>query len=133
MSDQNFNKTVESLFNSMDGFMSSKTVVGEPITVNDTIILPLVDVSFGVGAGAWSRENKDSAAGGIGGKMSPGAVLVIRDDSVRMIPVHSSDPVAKIIDMVPDIIRQFRKKTEEDKEVEETVENIIDPKKNGDN
>ena len=42
-----FQTTVESLMKGMDGFVSSKTVVGEPIQVGETIILPLVDVSFG--------------------------------------------------------------------------------------
>ena len=46
-----FNETVASLFKGMDSFLSAKTVVGEAVHVNDTIILPLVDVSFGVGAG----------------------------------------------------------------------------------
>ena len=41
----------------MENFITTKTVVGEPIKVsNDTVILPLVDVSFGVGAGAVSKE-----------------------------------------------------------------------------
>ncbi len=38
----------------MDAFISAKTVVGDAVTVKDTIILPLVDVSFGVGAGAFA-------------------------------------------------------------------------------
>ena len=74
-----FDTTVASLFKGMDGFLSAKTVVGEPVTVNDTIILPLVDVSFGVAAGAGNNDNKNTAAGGLGGKMSPSAVLVIHD------------------------------------------------------
>ena len=58
----NFQSTVESLFKGMDSFITTKTVVGETITVGDTIILPLVDVTFGVGAGAFSGEKKLMAA-----------------------------------------------------------------------
>lgn len=128
MSDHAFNETVESLFKGMDNFMTTKTVVGDAIHVNDTLILPLVDVTFGVGAGAWSQEHKHSAGGGMGGKMSPSAVLVIKDGSVRMIPVHSSDPVTKIIDMAPDIIHRFTGKSNEDDAVTEAVEHIVDEK-----
>ena len=71
-----FQATVESLMKGMDGFVSSKTVVGEPIQVGETIILPLVDVSFGMGAGAFCGEKKKNSGGGIGGKMSPSSVLV---------------------------------------------------------
>ena len=54
--ENNFKETVSSLFKGMDGFVSAKTVVGDAIHVGDTIILPLVDVSFGVGAGAFAGD-----------------------------------------------------------------------------
>ena len=60
-----FNETVASLFKGMDSFLSAKTVVGEAVHVNDTIILPLVDVSFGVGAGAFAGDKKNNAGGGM--------------------------------------------------------------------
>ena len=74
-----FQGVVESLLRGMDTVLSTKTVVGEATKIGDTIILPLVDVSFGVGAGAGSNGTKNSAsgAGGLGGKMTPSAVLVI--------------------------------------------------------
>ena len=53
-SNNNFKSTVEALFKGMDAVVSSKTVVGDAIHINDTIILPLVDVSFGIGAGSSS-------------------------------------------------------------------------------
>ena len=55
MAENSFQNTVEALFKGMDSFITTKTVVGDAITVGDTIILPLVDVSFGVGAGASGR------------------------------------------------------------------------------
>ena len=60
--ENNFKDTVNSLFKGMDGFVSAKTVVGDAIHVGDTIILPLVDVSFGVGAGAFEGDKKITAA-----------------------------------------------------------------------
>ena len=118
-----FESTVASLFKGMDGFLSAKTVVGEPITVNDTIILPLVDVSFSIAAGAGSNDKKNKAAGGMGGKMSPSAVLVIHDGITRLVNVKNQDTITKLVDMVPDIINKFTsKKNDEDPEVEEAVE-----------
>ena len=49
MASNDFNTTVSTLFNGMDSFLTTKTVVGEPTKIGDTIILPLVDVAFGVG------------------------------------------------------------------------------------
>ena len=60
MSDNSFKGTVESLFKGVDGMISSKTVVGDAIHIGDTIILPLVDVSFGLGAGGRRHRREDN-------------------------------------------------------------------------
>ena len=64
MSEKNnndFQSTVEALFKGMDSFITTKTVVGDAIHIGENIILPLVDVSFGVAAGAFSNEAKTTA------------------------------------------------------------------------
>lgn len=108
-----FNNTVESLFKGMDSFLTTKTVVGEAIHIGDTIILPLVDVSFGVGAGAFSPEKKNNGAGGMGGKITPSAVLVIQNGSTKLVNVKNQDGVTKILDMVPDFVNKFASKKEQ--------------------
>ena len=103
----NFQSTVESLFKGMDSFISTKTVVGDAITVGDTIILPLVDVTFGVGAGAFSGEKKNNGGGGMGGKVSPSAVLVISNGVTKLVNIKNQDGLTKILDMVPDFLNKF--------------------------
>ncbi|MDO4519405.1 MAG: GerW family sporulation protein [Eubacteriales bacterium] len=105
--ENNFKETVNSLFKGMDAFISAKTVVGEPITVGDTIILPLVDVSFGVGAGALSGDKKDSGGGGLAGKVTPSAVLVVSNGTTKLVNVKNQDGMTKVLDMVPDFINRF--------------------------
>ena len=85
--ENNFEETVSSLFKGMDGFVAAKTVVGDAIHVGDTIILPLVDVSFGVGAGAFAGEKKNNGGGGSAGKMTPCAVLVIQNGTTKLVNV----------------------------------------------
>ena len=125
MADNNFKGTVEALFHGMDGVVSSKTVVGEAIHINDTIILPLVDVSFAVGAGAFNAEKKERGAGGIGGKMTPCAVLVIQNGHTRLVNIKKQDTITKILDMVPDVIDKFTGDKDE-KMTEEDVMDILD-------
>lgn len=123
-----FNTTVGSLFQGMDKFLSTKTVVGEPTTIGDTIILPLVDVSFGVAAGVFSSTEKNNGAGGMGGKMTASAVLVIKDGQIRLVNVKNQDTVTKVLDMVPDLIDRFQKKGNKDvitEEVEVAVSNVV--------
>ena len=107
-SGNDFKNTVEELFKGMDSFITSKTVVGDAIHVGDTIILPLMDVSFAVGAGAGQGTDKNpGAGGGMGGKMSPSAVLVISNGTTKMVTVKNQDGVSKILDMVPDFVNKF--------------------------
>ena len=103
----NFQNTVDSLFKGMDQFISSKTAVGDAITVGDTIILPLVDVSFAIGAGAFNADKKEKGAGGVGGKMTPCAVLVIQNGHTRLVNIKNQDTITKILDMVPDMVDKF--------------------------
>ncbi len=126
MAENSFNSTVESLFKGMDNFISTKTVVGEAVRVDEnTIILPLVEVSFGVGAGAFSSDSKNNAGGGMGGKISPSSVLVIQNGSSKLVNIKDQDAVTKILDMVPDIINKFTKKSQNKDEMDEKVEAAI--------
>ena len=108
MAENNFKGTVEALFHGMDAVVSSKTVVGDAIHIGDTIILPLVDVSFAVGAGAFNADKKEKGAGGIGGKMTP-----------------SQDTITKLLDMVPDVMDRFTSR-KEDNVTEDDVNKILD-------
>jgi uncharacterized spore protein YtfJ len=91
----------------MDNFITTKTVVGDAVHIGDTIILPLVDVSFGVAAGAFSQEKKDNGAGGMGGKINPSAVLVIQNGVTKLVNVKNQNSFNKILDLVPDIMNKF--------------------------
>ena len=123
MAEENkLNATVESLFKGMDHFITTKTVVGEPIQIGDTIILPLVDVSFGVGAGAMIDGAKNNGGGGMGGKISPSAVLIISNGSTRLVNVKNQDAITKLLDMVPDLLDRFV--PAKDKNADDVVEEI---------
>ncbi len=127
-----FNQTVGTLYKGMDAFLSTKTVVGEPIQVGDTTLIPLVDVNFGVGAGAFGNaKGTNQAGGGMGGKMSPTAVVVIQDGQVRMMPIAEESTLTKILDMIPGVtakIQDFlgKRNKEADAAVEEAVEKLED-------
>ena len=124
-----FNETVASLFKGMDSFLSAKTVVGEAEHVNDTIILPLVDVSFGVGAGAFAGDKKNNAGGGMGGKMSPSAVLVIQNGATKLVNIKNQDTVTKILDMVPDVVDRITGKfgdVKMDDDIDEAISDVTD-------
>ena len=126
MAENNFNATVEALFKGMDGFLTTKTVVGDAVKFDDgTIILPLVDVSFGVGAGAFTGEKKNNAGGGMGGKISPSCVLVIKDGHAKLVNVKNQDVVTKVIDMVPDVLDRFTKDKKQKADLDQKVNEVV--------
>lgn len=58
--DNNITSVMEALVKGAESVFTTKTVVGEATKIDDTIIIPLVDVSFGIGAGASCGAGKDS-------------------------------------------------------------------------
>lgn len=110
--DNGFSSVMESLLKGVDSILTTKTVVGEAKQYGDTIILPLVDVTFGIGAGGAVNDKKDGAGGGLTGKMSPSAVIVIKDGHTKLVNVKNQDALTKILDMVPDVIDKISSKKE---------------------
>lgn len=109
---KSFIGNIEAMFQGMEKFVSSKTVVGEPVKVDNAIIIPLVDISCGMGTGVQSKNNKEGSGGGMGAKMSPAAVLVIQNGVTKLVNVRNQDVINKALDMVPDLINRFTGKNE---------------------
>lgn len=127
MTENNFSSTVESLFRGMDSFLTTKTVVGEAVKFEDgTIVLPLVEVSFGVGAGANANVSAKNCAGGaMFGKITPSSALVIQNGSSKLVSIKDQDSVSKILDMVPDVINKFSKNPKKKDDAEDKAEEVL--------
>ena len=87
--------------------LSTKTVVGEPIVIEGTTVIPLISVGFGfgVGGGKGSDPEKGNGEGGGtggGGGVKPVAVVVINADGVRVEPIKSS--TASVLEKVADSV-----------------------------
>ena len=119
-----FQVNVDTLFKGMENFVTSKTCVGDPIRIGDTIILPLVDVSFGLLASTKNEKDRRNGGGGMGGKMVPSALLIIKDGATRLVNVRNQDGLSKLIDLVPDLVEKFaaRSKTQTTPEEEAVMQ-----------
>ena len=133
MAENKFTVTAESLFNGMNTFVSTKTVVGEPQRVGDAIIIPLVDVSCalvdvscGMAVGSFAGNAKDNGAGGMSTKMNPAAVLIIQNGASKLVNVRNQDAVGKILDMVPDLINRFTAESKISPEAKEAARQIAE-------
>ena len=102
---------IENLFDKAVGeierMLNTKTVVGEPITIEGNTLIPLVSVGFGfgVGAGQGSEPQKGTGQGGGtggGGGVKPVALIVINEEGVRLDPIKSG--TASVLEKVAETI-----------------------------
>ena len=104
-------KDIEKLFstsiNEIERMLNTKTVVGDPITVEDNTLIPLVSVGFGFGVGAGEGTDPAKGAGtgggaGGGGGVKPVAVIIINKDGVRLEPIKggTSSALEKIAESI---------------------------------
>lgn len=86
------------------------SVIGNPITTPDGVtIIPVSKVSVGFGGGGSDyTSNKDAFGGGAGGgvKVTPICFLIVKDGSVRMMPVAApaNTTADRIVEQVPDVL-----------------------------
>lgn len=101
---------VEKLFstavNEIERLLNSKTVVGEPITIDDTTLIPLISVGFGFGVGGGEGKDPGKCAGvgggtGGGGGVKPVALIIINKDGVRVEPIKGG--TASVLEKVAEI------------------------------
>ncbi|MBQ6997887.1 MAG: GerW family sporulation protein [Oscillospiraceae bacterium] len=91
------------------------SVIGEPITTADGVtIIPVSKVSVGFGGGGSDyvsrnvNKQENPFAGGAGGgvKVTPIAFLIVKEGSVRMLPVATpaNTTVDRLVEQVPDVL-----------------------------
>ena len=102
-------QNIEGLFDKavveIERMLNTKTVVGDPITVENATLIPLINVGFGfgVGSGEGTEAPKTSGSGGGtggGGGVKPVALVVIQDGGVRVEPIKSG--TASVLEKVAD-------------------------------
>jgi uncharacterized spore protein YtfJ len=69
-------------------------------------------------------DKKDKGTGGLGGKISPSSVLVIKNGTTRIINIKNQDTMSKLLDMVPDVLDKIKER-KEDKVTEEDVDEML--------
>ena len=100
-------KLFEKAVGEIERMLNTKTVVGDPITVEGNTLIPLVNVGFGfgVGGGQGAEPQKGSGYGGGtggGGGVKPVALIIINEDGVRVEPIKSG--TASVLEKVAETI-----------------------------
>lgn len=132
---------------SLENMIDVNTIVGDMIVASDgTMIIPVSKVCFGFAAGGsefnTNKLNKFSenaklpfgGGSGAGVHISPMAFLVVKDGTTKLMTLGGTNPLDKLIDLVPDIVEKadklINKKMEEPKEA---VFNMVKNQKENEN
>ncbi len=117
---------LKTIFEEMEDFLTTKAVIGEPIQIGAVTLIPVINVTFGMGTGGGSGEGakpnlgqKGGAGAGLGAKISPTAVVVIKDEDISVIPISGGMGFEKLIDLVPDIVKRVKRRVNQVQKKEE--------------
>ncbi|MBN1212619.1 MAG: sporulation protein [candidate division Zixibacteria bacterium] len=91
----------------------SETIIGQPVTVGDKTVIPVVKVSVGFGAGGGQGEmDKDKTGfgggGGGGAKIEPSAFIIMDAEGIRLLPT-AKGKWDTLIDAIPDFTNKINK------------------------
>lgn len=106
----------------IERMLTTKTVVGEPMTVEGNTIIPLVSIGFAFGGGGGSgkgpKETGEGTGGGTGGcgGIKPVGVIVVNKEGVRIEPIKGT--AVSLAEKIADTVDKVMEKRAEAKKAE---------------
>ena len=104
LKDDGIGITIDALFKGLEGIASSKTVIGEPICLDDVKLIPLIEVTAGLASGALAKNARQNGAGAMSAKVTPIALLILQNGRLKLINVKNQDIWNRLLDMIPDAV-----------------------------
>ena len=112
---QTLSNMIENTLSKIKDMISVNDVVGTPITTPEGVtIIPISKVSVGFGGGGSDfvsknvNKQENPCGGGVGGgvNVTPVAFIIIKGDSVRMMPVAApaNTTADRVVELVPDVL-----------------------------
>ena len=106
----------------IERILTTKTVVGDPMTVEGNTLIPLVSIGFGFGGGGGRgtgpKEKGEGTGGGTGGGggIKPIGVIIINKDGVKIEPIRGT--AASFVERISDVVSKVMEKRGEKKKEE---------------
>ena len=120
-------ETLSSIIGELKALASTKTVVGEPLTLDDKMVVPVsrIMVGFGVGGGEGEETKKRGGfvGGGAGGaRIDPIGFIIIDEEKISFLPTKPGR-FEGFIESIPGIVEKFKSpKAEEEGTAEDAKE-----------
>ena len=119
----NLDETLKVITEEIANMISTKTVIGEHITIEGRTIIPVTKVSFGFGSGGGEGKGKagdqgTGFGGGGGACVQPIAFLVVSKDDVQLFALKEKGVIERISAVIPEIMEKCKSMKEERNEEE---------------
>ena len=118
----------DSLLKGADTILRTNTIVGEPIHVDDAVIIPIMEVSLGMASGSFASNT--GSAGAMSAKMTPVALYIMQNGIGRVVNIKNTDAVSKLVDLVPELANKVTGKRVSP-DIIEKARKIVSKKENG--
>lgn len=105
--DKEITGSFQKLLDCLENFVKAETVVGRPLVIGETTVIPVFRVSLGLGAGRGGSENSSSQTGtGVGASIVPHAVISVTNGETTVLPLAGKNSLQAITEMIPDIMNK---------------------------
>lgn len=122
MAENNIRGIMDTTMEKIRTMVDADTIIGDPIEVDGTTILPVSKVAFGLATGGSDFGAKGNnpmfgGGGGAGVSITPLGFLVVKNGDVKMLQIYKDESSAnKAIGILPDLFDKisglFKKKEE---------------------
>lgn len=108
-----FTNNMNTLFTDLHDFVSTDTVLGNPLSVGNKTLVPVMSVTMGYGSTGMSTKLQNSGSNnannatsgvGLGARVTTSAVVVIENDSVSMLPVNEKSNMEQLMNKLPEAV-----------------------------
>lgn len=118
----NIKENIDVLFERFESFIKNQTIIGQEIKVGDVTIIPMANISFGLGTGGGSGSTEGNGGGsGMFAKATPAALLVIQNGEVNLVPIRKGSSFDNLLESVPDLVEKLAAQNENKNKKKETV------------
>ena len=127
------NEMMSTTMEKIRSMMDANTIIGDPIQTGEVTLIPVSRLSFGFASGGSdfvtknqkpAAENTFGGGSGASAKMEPVAFLIIKGDSVKLLPVDPppATTVDRVIEVVPEVVEKVTDFLEKQKKADEPPE-----------
>ncbi|MDD6479497.1 MAG: GerW family sporulation protein [Oscillospiraceae bacterium] len=110
MSENKIKGIMDTTMDKLRAMVDADTIIGTPVVLGDTTLLPVSKVAFGLATGGSDFPSKNQTelfggGGGAGVTITPVAFIAVKGDSIKMMPIYNDlNTIDKALNMAPELL-----------------------------